>query len=512
MTKNKEVDKISLSQYLTDNKLMTVNIDDITSILEKNEEDGIDTKSLLNAYLTSNGVVGYTDEIYEIGAPKEIMVEEVEESEEKKQFNDWWKENFVDGETYKFDDNKLNIFDKNGTFVISLSLEDIKEFVPSMTQELFESESTAANTVGRGEASFGNNPSDTTDTSKGSGEFSTKKKLTESKHYIQNRNTNKFLSFTDGDQKLPIWTEKNDAISFDKDTSNLVLSLLPLDIVDVSDVVELNESEEGLIKTYADMLIYNNNGEILLLKRTSKEEIAPNQWGLAGGKVEIGETTEEAAIREAYEESGLEITNVKKLKEFVNDADSTSHYYSGLANGEPMLSEEHIEYAWVKPSDIDNYDIIFGNTDRYKELISMLDINTDLLEEKKSPEDKKKDFDDKQKKYTEQILEKKKSLSEKTDKFNEETDDEKKKSLKDSIDKIEENIKVIELKKRSDEEIYKLELELAEEPEKSLKEKIREKISLIREKKNKFINAFNDKFGEAIDKSGEVVDELLAEN
>ena len=45
---------------------------------------------------------------------------------------------------------------------------------------------------------------------------------------------------------------------------------------------------------------------ILLLKRAS-DGSHPNEWALPGGKLEHGETPRQAAIRECYEESGVEI-------------------------------------------------------------------------------------------------------------------------------------------------------------------------------------------------------------
>ena len=56
----------------------------------------------------------------------------------------------------------------------------------------------------------------------------------------------------------------------------------------------------------ASIIIENMAGEVLLLLRDDKPEIAfPNHWTLVGGKVEDGETPEMAAHRELAEETGL---------------------------------------------------------------------------------------------------------------------------------------------------------------------------------------------------------------
>ena len=47
------------------------------------------------------------------------------------------------------------------------------------------------------------------------------------------------------------------------------------------------------MKTYAVGLIQNDNGEILLLRRSFSAPWMPNKWCLPGGSVENDETTEE---------------------------------------------------------------------------------------------------------------------------------------------------------------------------------------------------------------------------
>lgn len=60
------------------------------------------------------------------------------------------------------------------------------------------------------------------------------------------------------------------------------------------------------------LIIYNQ--KLLMLLRDDNPEISsPNCWSLVGGRIEDGETSEEALIREAKEEANIEIVNPKFL-------------------------------------------------------------------------------------------------------------------------------------------------------------------------------------------------------
>ena len=49
--------------------------------------------------------------------------------------------------------------------------------------------------------------------------------------------------------------------------------------------------------------MFDESGRVLLQKRGDS-----NKWGFPGGAIELGETPEEAAIRELKEETGLDVT------------------------------------------------------------------------------------------------------------------------------------------------------------------------------------------------------------
>ncbi len=68
---------------------------------------------------------------------------------------------------------------------------------------------------------------------------------------------------------------------------------------------------ENRVGVGCGVLVCNNNGQFLLMKRASKH--AFGTYALPGGWMEFGETFEETARREVQEELGVDIENIKVL-------------------------------------------------------------------------------------------------------------------------------------------------------------------------------------------------------
>lgn len=66
-----------------------------------------------------------------------------------------------------------------------------------------------------------------------------------------------------------------------------------------------------LINIGATIIVLNDKNEILLNHRSDT-----NTWGIIGGGMELGESLEEVAKRELYEETNLEAEDVKLLNVF----------------------------------------------------------------------------------------------------------------------------------------------------------------------------------------------------
>jgi 8-oxo-dGTP diphosphatase len=93
------------------------------------------------------------------------------------------------------------------------------------------------------------------------------------------------------------------------------------------------------------------NSKILLGKR--KNAHGAGTWAPPGGHLEFGESLEDCAKREVYEETGLEVISVKRYS-FTNDifAEEHKHYISifmlvDTFNGEPKALEANKCEYWV---------------------------------------------------------------------------------------------------------------------------------------------------------------------
>ncbi len=97
-------------------------------------------------------------------------------------------------------------------------------------------------------------------------------------------------------------------------------------------------------------LICNAQNQILLVKRLRAPEA--NHWGFPGGKVDFGETTQQATIREVNEELGISIT-LGPLAHLVNyiDIPRGEHwlapvYAATISIGDPEIQEPDALSNW----------------------------------------------------------------------------------------------------------------------------------------------------------------------
>ena len=94
--------------------------------------------------------------------------------------------------------------------------------------------------------------------------------------------------------------------------------------------------------------IVNKDNKILMIKRAKQE--GNLVWAFPGGKVEIGETKEEACIREVYEETGVIVSIVNLMGERIhpNTGTTITYYLCQYEKGDIRTTsdEEILEVAY----------------------------------------------------------------------------------------------------------------------------------------------------------------------
>lgn len=109
---------------------------------------------------------------------------------------------------------------------------------------------------------------------------------------------------------------------------------------------------EQLVST---IVIVQSQGKFLLVRRSEDDDIFPGKWQNAGGKVEAGETLEEAARREILEETGIQIgSDLQFVMSYSWQKDPKAPWRLGIImlttlpsqDVQITLEDELVEYGW----------------------------------------------------------------------------------------------------------------------------------------------------------------------
>ncbi len=93
-----------------------------------------------------------------------------------------------------------------------------------------------------------------------------------------------------------------------------------------------------------DILIETRPGTVVLIRRKNP----PHGWAIPGGFVDWGETLEQAAVREAKEETGLDVRLVRQLHTYSDPARDPRHHtistvFVATAKGTPEGADDAAE-------------------------------------------------------------------------------------------------------------------------------------------------------------------------
>ena len=104
--------------------------------------------------------------------------------------------------------------------------------------------------------------------------------------------------------------------------------------------------------------------ELYLVAQRNKKKYMGLKWEFPGGKVDSGETLEEALSREIHEELNININIHEKLTEEKykdSEINIVLHYFlCSIQNGTIKLSE-HEAIKWLEKKDFKQYNFVVGD-------------------------------------------------------------------------------------------------------------------------------------------------------
>lgn len=109
----------------------------------------------------------------------------------------------------------------------------------------------------------------------------------------------------------------------------------------------------------ASAVLTNQEGRVLLLRRSQASKNFRGLWQLPEGKVELGESPSDTLRRELNEELGYQVAALKIATSHTVEVEAhgTKYnvlriVYTGQCTQTPTLSDEHDKYLFVKPSEL----------------------------------------------------------------------------------------------------------------------------------------------------------------
>lgn len=100
-----------------------------------------------------------------------------------------------------------------------------------------------------------------------------------------------------------------------------------------------------------------DEGRLLAARRSAPPELA-GRWELPGGKVEPGETPEQALVRELREELGVEADVLERIPgEWpLKPGYVLRVWTTRLLSGTPRPLQDHDDLRWLRPDEADTVD------------------------------------------------------------------------------------------------------------------------------------------------------------
>jgi 8-oxo-dGTP diphosphatase len=109
-------------------------------------------------------------------------------------------------------------------------------------------------------------------------------------------------------------------------------------------------TSHALLEVVLQAIIVDDAGRVLMLRRPS------GKWQFAGGRMDTGESWQQALRREIWEETGItdfEIVNVMAVDNWIWEGvpEFGVYFYCRCHEQEIIISKEHDQYRWLYTED-----------------------------------------------------------------------------------------------------------------------------------------------------------------
>lgn len=141
---------------------------------------------------------------------------------------------------------------------------------------------------------------------------------------------------------------------------------------------DLFKAKQGKVR-FADVLVFRGD-KLLILNRVGEKGAVSNDWCIPGGHVDPGETFLQAAKRELFEETGIDMSEELLIpvgKYIPKKKDIEIHYFMCYIDPDTPANilvdgEEETGSEWINPhTELDLYNFIFDMKDNIKRILGI---------------------------------------------------------------------------------------------------------------------------------------------
>lgn len=119
-------------------------------------------------------------------------------------------------------------------------------------------------------------------------------------------------------------------------------------------------------RNYVDSLVFNQDGKLLLVQRSSASDFMPNKWWFVGGGLEQGESYEQGARRELQEEVGIAPATISLIEKKELQGIGISYRFACVVDNDVLVQLQKSElqdYCWASLDELDDFELVGSLSD-----------------------------------------------------------------------------------------------------------------------------------------------------